>query len=198
MGYWGTLVALRTDGHLPVSLRDRDAEIRDEDRARRADRWQVASVSDNLVAEDQVLSELSAETGSPILAAYIADSDYGWLVGVTPSVKTWGAWLDARSAFAFERDHLIMMGQTPANARRRARQMIDGFGSPPAEAAKQAARWANEAGYRASAGAVRQILGSRRPPGLDAWLRLPWSRYAFAEEMFFALLDSLGVPRQRR
>ena len=85
------------------------------------------------------------------------------------------------------------MAKTDAN--RKARQMIAAFGSSPAEAARRAVRWAATAGYAVPAGPVRQILRTRRPAGLAACLRLPWKRYVFAEEMFFATLDALGVPR---
>jgi hypothetical protein len=153
-------------------------------------------VPDNLVADSgDLLSRLSRESAAPVLAAYVADSDYGWLVGVSPSGERWEAWLDAKTAFAFERDHHLMTGVTRADANRRARQMIAAFGSPPAGAATRAVGWAAKAGYAVPAAPVRQILRTRRPPGVAASLRLPWKRYVFAEDVFFAILDRLGVPR---
>jgi hypothetical protein len=195
MGYWGTLLAARTHGELPAPLRDRDTDVRDDPDARRGDGWQVVSVADNLIADGAVLTSLTVETGAPVLAAYIADSDYGWLTGVSPTREPWQAWLDAPTAFVFERDHHVMTGMSRADADRRAREMRDGFGLTPAAAARRAVGWAAEAGYRVPARPIRQILATRRPPGLAAWLRLPWRRYAFAEEMFFNLLDRLGPPR---
>ena len=131
-----------------------------------------------------------------MLAAYVADSDYGQLVGVSPSGQRWAAWLDVKNAFIFERDHLVMTGVAKGEAIRRARQLIAGFGSEPREAARQAVHWAADAGYTVRLGPLRQILQTSRPPGIAARLRLPWKRYVFAEEMFFALLDQLGIPRQ--
>jgi hypothetical protein len=195
MGYWGTLIAACTNGQVPGLLRDLGAEISEHQHARRGDGWQVFSVPDNLVADDGVLSHLALESGTPLLAAYFADSDYGWLVGVSPTKETWQAWLDPKTAFVFERDHQVMQGMPKSEANRRARQMIRKFGLGPTEAAECAVQWAAEAGYTVSARPIRQILSCRRPPGLGAVVRLPWLRYAFAEDSFFALLDNLGVPR---
>jgi hypothetical protein len=147
------------------------------------------------VADDGVLSRLALESGAPLLAAYVADSDYGWLVGVSPTKGTWQAWLDPKTAFLFERDHQVAQGISKSEANRRARQMIRRFGLRPTEAAERAVQWAAEAGYPVSARPIRQILGCRRPPGLGAVVRLPWLRYDFAEDLFFALVDNLGVPR---
>lgn len=195
MGYWGTLIAACTNGQVPGVLRDLGAELWEHQHARRGDGWQVFSVPDNLVADDGVLSRLALESGAPLLAAYIADSDYGWLVGVSPTKETWPAWLDPKTAFVFERDHQVMLGMARSEANRRARQMIRKFGLRPTEAAECAVQWAAEAGYTVSARPIRQILRCRRTPGLGAVVRLPWLRYAFAEDSFFALLDNLGVPR---
>jgi hypothetical protein len=103
--------------------------------------------------------------------------------------------LAVKTAFAFERDQLIMTGSSRADANRQARRTIAAFGLPAGEAAKWAVRWASEAGYVVPVAPVRQILATGRPPGVSATLRLPWKRCAFAEDMFFALLDNLGVPR---
>lgn len=195
MGYWGTLIAMRTNGRLPELLRDLDAEVREHQSARRGDGWQVISVPDDVVTDDGPLARLADESGAPLLAAYIADSDYGRLIGVSPAMGTWTAWLDPRMAFVFERDHHEMHGMPKSAANQRARQTIKDFGLPSAEAANCAVRWAAEAGYAASPRPIRQILSRRRPPGLAAMLRLPWKRYVFAEEAFFALLDNLGIPR---
>ena len=136
MGYWGTLIAACTNGQVPGLLRDHGAEIREHQHARRGDGWQVFSVPDNLVADDDVLSRLALESGAPLLTAYIADSDYGWLVGVSPTKGTWQAWLDPKTALVFERDYQVMQGIPKSEANRRARQMIRKFGLRPTEAAE--------------------------------------------------------------
>jgi hypothetical protein len=196
VGYWGTLIAVRTDGRQLAALADQNAELRGHDTARRGDGWQVYSLPDNLISGDtgDVLPRLVMDTGAPVLAAYVADSDYGQLAGASTTHGQWGTWLDASAAFHFECDHLVMTGMPKAVAKRHAQQMIAGFGLPPSEAARRATEWAREAGYAVPIGPIRQILATRRPPGLGAALRLPWKRYVFAEEMFFALLDHLGVP----
>ncbi|PWU44817.1 hypothetical protein DLJ46_23950 [Micromonospora globispora] len=197
MGYWGTLIAVQSNGRNLAALTDRSAELRVDGSARRGDGWQVYSLPDNLVVGDTdgALPRLVKESDAPVVAAYVADSDYGQLAGLSPVHGQWETWLDANTARRFERDYLVMKGMSKADADRQAQQMIAGFGLPPAEAAKRATQWAREAGYAVPAGPIRQVLASRRPPGASALLRLPWKRYVFAEEMFFALLDNLGLPR---
>lgn len=195
MGYWGTLVAVRGEP-MPASLQGRGASVRSHDGALRGDGWRVYDLADNPLGQGlDLLVGLSAASSSPVIAAYIADSDYGQLVAATPSGHQWGAWLDRRTAYAFERDHYLMDGATRTDARRRARQAIAGFGCPPAKAVRHAVQWATEAGYSVPAGPIRQILRTARRPGPAAWLRLPSTRYDLAEDIFFSLLDCLGIPR---
>jgi hypothetical protein len=197
MGYSGTLIAVRSeDGRNLPALTDRNAELREHDSARRGDGWQVYSLPNNAVVGDAdgVLPRLMKESNAPVLAAYVADSDYGQLVGLSPLHGRWETWLDAKTAFLFERDFLVMKGMSKTDANRQARQTIAAFGLPPGEAAKRATQWAREAGYQMPVAPVRQILATGRPPGVSAVLRLPWKRYVFAEERFFALLDKVGLP----
>ncbi|MCW6005846.1 hypothetical protein K1W54_14845 [Micromonospora sp. CPCC 205371] len=142
-----------------------------------------------------LLLDLVAASSSPVIAAYIADSDYGQLVAASPSGDRWGAWLDRGTAYAFERDHHVMNGVSRRAARRRARETIAAFGCPPAEAVRHAVDWAAEAGYKVPARPIGLILRTTRRPGLAAWLRLPSARYDFAEDVYFDLLDHLGLPR---
>ncbi|MEV5763656.1 hypothetical protein AB0L34_03625 [Micromonospora sp. NPDC052213] len=197
MGYWGTLIAVQRNGRDLAALTDRNAELRVHDSARRGDGWQVYSLPDNVVVADadDVLPRLAKESQAPVLAAFIADSDYGQMAGLSQLHGRWEAWLDADTARLFERDHLVMQGVSKADANRQALRMIAGFGLPPVAAAERATQWAREAGYAVPVGPVRQILASRRPPGVSALTRLPWKRYVLVEEMFFALLDNLGLPR---
>jgi hypothetical protein len=92
MGYWGTLIAVRGDGRSPPVLSGRNAELREHDGARRGDGWQVYSLPDNVIFGDAdgVLPRLAKESGAPVLAAYVADSDYGQLVGLSPVHGQWG------------------------------------------------------------------------------------------------------------
>jgi hypothetical protein len=196
MGYWGTLIAVRSGENSPAILGDHGAQVRWHDGTRRGDGWRVYDVPTNVVGEKpSLLADLTAATGAPVIAAYIADSDYGQVVGADPSGQQWGAWLSRGTAYAFERDHQLMLGEARSVARSRARAVMTGFGSPPAVAARLAVRWAAEAGYSVSAGPIRQLLRTGRPPGPSAWLWLPWKRYVFAEEIYYRLLDCLGLPR---
>ncbi len=196
MGYWGTLITVRSGGQTPAALRGRGADIRQHEGARRGGGWLVYDVADNVLGEDDgLLVNLSADTAAPVVAAYIADSDYGQLVAAHPSGERWGAWLAPRTAYAFERDHHMMGGASRHVARRQALGTIASFGSPPAEAARCAVKWAAAAGYSVPARPIRQLLRTARPAGLAAALWLPWKRYVFAEDIYFDLLDCLGLPR---
>lgn len=198
MGYWGTLVVMRGT-EMPPALQARGATVRTHEGAARGDGWRTYDVPDTPLTPDLV-RELAV--GSPVITAYIADSDYGQVVAADPadpadpaagSGGMWGAWLDPATAYAFERDHHLMLGHGRAAARRRARDVIAGFGSPPAVAARNAVAWAAAAGYVAHAGPVRRLLRTARRPGPAGWL--PAGRHDFAEDVFFALLDRLGLPR---
>ncbi|GAA3199610.1 hypothetical protein ACFO1B_50040 [Dactylosporangium siamense] len=195
MGYWGTLIAVR-GSRTPTALQDLDAAVRTHEGAARGDGWRVYDVPDNVLGRGlDVLLDLVAASSSPVIAAYIADSDYGQVVAASPSGDRWGVWLDRGTAHAFEREHHVMNGMPHAAARRRADETIAAFGCPPAEAVRHAIGWAAEAGYTVQAGAIGQILRTARRPGLAARLSLPGTRYVFAEDAYFGLLDSLGLPR---
>jgi hypothetical protein len=195
MGYRGTLIAVR-GSQTPMALQDLDAAVRSHEGAARGDGWRVYDVPDNVLGggPDVVLG-LVAASSSPVIAAYIADSDYGHVVAASPSGDPWGVWLDRGTAYAFERDHHVMNGTPRAAARRRAAEAIAAFGCPPAEAVRHAIGWAAEAGYTVRAGPIGQILRTARRPGLAARLRCPGTRYVFAEDAYFDLLDTLGLPR---
>lgn len=62
---------------------------------------------------------------------YIADSDYGGLIGVDADGDQWRSWLDARRDYLFDRDHWLMVGAPKADARRQARQTIADLGYRP-------------------------------------------------------------------
>ncbi|SNT64366.1 hypothetical protein SAMN05421812_1177 [Asanoa hainanensis] len=195
MGNWGTLIAVRGAQELGT-LRDLDAAVRSHDGAARGDGWRVYDVPENVLGQgpDPLLA-LVAASSSPVIAAYVADSDYGQVVAATPSGDQWGVWLARDTAYAFERDHNAMVGMARTTARRRARETIAAFGCPPDQAVRHAVNWAAEAGYTVPARPIRQLLRTGRRPGLAARLRPPSTRYVFAEEAYFDLLDRLGLPR---
>lgn len=76
MGYWGTLIAVRSGPETPSSLQILGAKVRQHAGARRSDGWRVYDVTGNVVGDDaELLPSLAAASGAPVLAAYIADSD---------------------------------------------------------------------------------------------------------------------------
>jgi hypothetical protein len=195
MGYWGTLITVRGE-QMPAPLRDLGAAVRSHNGALRGDGWRVYDLAGNVFGQRlDLLVDLVAASSSPVIAAYIVDSDYGQVVAASPSGHQWGVWLDRRTAYAFERDHYLMDGTARPAARRQARATIAGFGCRPAEAVRHAVTWAAEAGYPVPARPIGQILRTARRPGLAAELRLPSTRYAVAEDIYFGLLDCLGLPR---
>ena len=139
---------------MPAALRDFAASVRSHEGAFRGDGWSIHDVPDNILGQGpEPLLNLVTASSSPVIAAYIADSDYGQVIAATPSGDRWGVWLDRDTAYAFERDHHVMNATARATARRRARETIAAFGCPPGEAVRHAANWAAEAGYTvASAG----------------------------------------------
>jgi hypothetical protein len=91
MGYWGTLIAVRSGAEMPAALRRHNAETRRHDVAGCGDRWRVFDAAYEILdSDDALLVDLARESAAPVLAARIADSDYGWLVGVGPSGDQWG------------------------------------------------------------------------------------------------------------
>jgi len=135
-------------------------------------------------------------SAAPVLAAYFADSDYGQVVGAAPSGLRWGAWLDARTAYLLAFDSYMHMagGMPTATARRKARDDIASFGMRPAVAARLAVQWAAEAGYTVSERPIKRLL--RTSTGAAEFIRPPWKRYLFPEELFSELLVRLGIPRR--
>ena len=93
MGYWGYLVAAKSD--VPLDTLP-ELSIFGDDYARvepLQDGWQVAWVAG---AKDEPLTgavHLAKATGSPVLAALILDSDCGPVAAATPAGATWQATL---------------------------------------------------------------------------------------------------------
>jgi hypothetical protein len=144
MGYWGTLIATRCGSKTPAVLAEHGAESRRE--AGRDGGWAVFSVAGSVVGDEHGI--LSTLVSAPVLAAYIADSDYGWLTGLSPEAGGWQAWLGPATAYALTRDHhMAADGMARRAAGRAARQMIRDFGLPPAQAARRAVAWAAEEIY---------------------------------------------------
>ncbi|MEV4137238.1 hypothetical protein AB0J72_34325 [Dactylosporangium sp. NPDC049742] len=151
-------------------LQDVGASVRSHEGAVRGDGWRVYDLPDNVLGrEPDLLLSLVVASSCPVIAAYIADSDYGQVVAATPSGDQWGVWLDRDTACAFERDHHAMIGMARKAVRRRARETIAAFGCPPREAVRHAVNWPTGAGYIVRPGrsdrfcVPRAVRGS--PPG---------------------------------
>ncbi|WP_432944822.1 hypothetical protein ACQPXM_03920 [Kribbella sp. CA-253562] len=98
MGYWGYLVAAKSDEPLDTlpelaTFGEEYVEVKPL-----ANGWQqawVAGANDNPVIGAQ---QLAAATGHPVLAALILDSDCGPVAAATPSGATWSATLAKSTA----------------------------------------------------------------------------------------------------
>jgi hypothetical protein len=192
MAYSRTLFVVRAYGDLPAPLSDRDHEVLDGPRARRGDGWQVIGVPGNLVVDGAMLSDLAARTGTPVLAGCI-DGDTGWLGAVSPGSEPWKVWLEIAPRPTFRRRRLHHI---EASAVWAARSIVARQGLPLEDGAEYAVRWAADAGYRAPARPIHEILTTGRPPRIGGWLRLPWHWYASTEENFFDIVDRVGIPRR--
>ncbi len=98
MGYWGYLVAAKSDEPLDTlpelsAFGEEYVEVRPLGNG-----WQqawVAGANDNPLTGAQ---QLSAATGYPVLTALILDSDCGPVAAATPSGATWSATLAKSTA----------------------------------------------------------------------------------------------------
>ncbi|TDO57433.1 hypothetical protein EV651_111159 [Kribbella sp. VKM Ac-2571] len=114
MGYWGYLVAAKSDlplDALPTSSTFGDEYVRVEPIG---DGWQlawVAGTTDNPLTGSQALART---TGHPVLAALIVDSDCGPVAAADPQGSTWSGTL-AKSR-AIDSYHMPDDGISPSAA----------------------------------------------------------------------------------
>ncbi len=131
------------------------------------------------------------QTGHPVLAAVVLDSDGAQLIGYSPNAGRWGGWLMLNRIvahldytalpYAWEGEHgepQVDLGEDYQRRVRTAMARLYQISPPGHLAAPLAVRWANEAGYRRSVAAVEALLN-----GSDV----------FAEDLFFQLLGVLGL-----
>jgi hypothetical protein len=202
MGFWGTFIVARSD-HALMDLEPLKASAEDAMWQRRGeDGWQVVQIhrgpegwdSRSLPAGWERLLVLTMErTGHPVLAAVVLDSDGAQLIGFSPEAGRWGGWLmlgriighiDSNALPAVSEDgHGRMQADEGEDDQCRLRRVQDRLfadvGPPAYRAAPLAVRWANEAGFAPTVRAVEAALD-----GVEA----------FAEDVFFQLLDVLGLP----
>lgn len=173
MGYWGTFIVARS-GRPVMELEGLKASA-DQVAWQRTggDGWQVVQIhrgpdgwdSQTLPAGwERLLVSVMEQTGHPVLAAVVLDSDGAQLIGYSPKAGRWGGWLMLERIIS----HLDEI-----------RDRLYEVGPPGHIAAPLALRWATEAGYKPTASAVEAALDGGE---------------VFAEDLFFQLLDALGLP----
>jgi hypothetical protein len=201
VGYWGTFIVARSDQ--PVTELDGLKAAADQVAWQRTggDGWQVVQIhrgpkgwdSRPLPADwERLLVFVMQQTGHPVLAAVVLDSDGAQLIGYSPHAGRWGGWLmleriiahldPAALPYAYEDENgeiQVDEGEDYQRRLREARERLYQVGPPGHLAAPLAVRWANEAGYAPTAAAVEAVLNGGE---------------VFAEDLFFQLLDVLGLP----
>lgn len=127
------------------------------------DGWQVWAVEGS-DGDVGNMNTLAHETGAPALFGYVMDSDCVVVEAAAPESGAWTTCL-ARGAMA---GYLGDDGLT-----------VDDYFLEPADAAERAVAWAAESGRAVPAGPLLAVLSADPDP--------------FAEDLFYDLLDRLGV-----
>ncbi len=128
------------------------------------------------------MNDLAGQTGAPALFGYVMDSDCVVVEAAAPESGAWTTCL-ARTAMAgylgAERDGLT----------------LEDYFLEPRDAAERAVAWAAEAGCAASAGELAEVLADDPDAGegADGAPGPGGERGPVAEDLFFRLLDRLGV-----
>lgn len=126
------------------------------------------------------MSALARETGAPALFGYVMDSACVAVEAAVPSGDAWSTCL-ARDVMA----GYLAGGDGGLG--------VDDYFLEPADAAGRAVAWAAEAGHTVTAGALLDVLEAE-PGGTDAAPEGPEGEVGkMAENLFFELLDRLGV-----
>lgn len=206
MGFWGTYIAARADQPLPELPALRSAAESVIWHGQGTDGWQVVRVrrgpdgwsSSELPGQWEVtLTSLMAQAGHPVLAAVVLDSDGAQLIGYSPVAGRWGGWLMLDRIIG----HIVpdawpmivswdevneqprFKAEDDADYQRRyqaARDRMHAVGPPAPVATPLAVTWAAEAGLQPDPAEVQAALEAAD---------------VFCEDVFFALLAALGIPR---
>jgi hypothetical protein len=167
VGFWGSFVVCR--GETPLEDLAPVAEWSGalEENRRWAGGWQVGQYSGSAIADGAaaLLPKLAARTGSPALIAFVLDSDAVSVEGCRPGAGLWRACLCREAMASYLKDSDMDLGAVFLPAR---------------EAARRAGEWAVAAGAAPDSGRLEHLfsLGHADP---------------FAEELFFEMLESLGL-----
>ena len=149
--------------------------------------------SDPPGAGEATLQALMEQTGSPVLAAAVLDSDGAQLIGYSPQKGRWGGRLMMDSIighidsggwrYTYWDDNDEPYGEDdetdPPRHQAVVNRLSTAAGPPGPAAAPAAVAWATAAGLKPNATTVISVLGNG---GI------------FCEDLFFALLTALGVP----
>ncbi|MEW1721238.1 hypothetical protein [Streptomyces sp. NPDC093109] len=166
-GFWGYFLAARSD--LPLAELPALAAVRDELTChdRRPDGWQVW----RRTGEPDIggMGTLARAMDSPVVFGFVMG---GECVAVEAAAPVSGSWYACLAREPMVR-HLAASGL-----------VLEEVFLPAEDAARRAVEWAVEAGATVEPGPLLDVLHLARPePGVDA------------AELFFRLLDGLGVPK---
>ena len=205
MGFWGTYIVASADQPLPELPALRPSAEQVTWHGRGPGGWQAVQVhrgpdgwaSADLPARwEATLTALMQQTGRPVMAAAVLDSDGAQLIGYSPVAGRWGGWLMLDRIIG----HIIPdawpmivswdedTGQPRLEAtddedyRRRLQAALDrmhAVGPPASGAAPLAVTWASEAGLKPDPAAIQAALEATD---------------IFCENVLFALVSALGVP----
>ncbi|MFJ2767475.1 hypothetical protein [Streptomyces sp. NPDC087300] len=168
MGYWGYYVVGRSER--PLAELSAVAGVREDLSllVRRDDGWQVWEVAGGDGTRDVGnMNTLALETGAPALFGYVMDSDCVVIEASAPESGAWTTCLARRAMAGYLGDG----GLT-----------VEDYFLEPRDAAERAVAWAAESGRTARTGPLLDVLNAEAEPS--------------AEELFFRLLDRLGVVPQ--
>ncbi|MFD3620821.1 hypothetical protein ACFWWT_37430 [Streptomyces sp. NPDC058676] len=166
MGFWGSFVVCRSE--IPLDGLQAVVERHDgiDEHEHRPGGWQIGRYPGPELADDgpPLLADLAEETGAPALVGFVLDSDTVFVEGHSAGGGYWRACLVRAAAEAYCEDD---------------EEDFDAEFPFPEAAARAAAAWAREAGLTPDPAGLLEVFAVE-----DA---------DFAEELFFRLLEKLGV-----
>lgn len=211
MGFWGTFIVARADQPLPGLPALASSAGKIDAHGRGPEGWQGVQISNGPEgwatgplpgAWENILRALMNQSGHPVIAGTILDSDCGQLIGYSPKAGRWSGWLDLKCCLEYMSNvnrgdegtvswdhdgqiHAIDEELTDEKRERYQRRYDETMArfltiGPDAEGATRlAVTWALEAGLQPDHAAVLAALKRKE---------------VFAERQFFSILDALGIP----